>query len=328
MKSIRIHLSKRNWTALVLFLSTSLFTIAVKAQSLSYEGPTGVFVTPLASVAPSETKGFGKPVVGYHFLNGGDVIGNYSTANITVGIAKRAEIGYTAEIQQQGTDKTNAVNLAPLWKGNMSIVHGKVNVVPENAGKTKWVPAISIGTIGRFNDNNVGDGSNSAALHSALSITNGSQTRTNADLYVVGTKVVTQFTKKVPWLLSGGVRGTNASLWGLGGNTKDFEARAFGAIAWVFTGPAKSTIILASEISQQPNHLMVTLNSGTKASIFDIPTSEVYAVRIVPHTKAKLNIDFGVLQAAGHIGASPTLPSIPVNLNARARVAFALSYGF
>lgn len=328
MKSIRIHVSKRNWTVFVLFLAISLFATAAKAQSLGYEGPTGVFVTPLASVAPSEGNRIGRPVVAYHFLNGGEVIGNYSTASITVGIAKRAEIGYTAEIQQQGTDKTNAVNLSPLWKGTMSIVHGKINVVPENAGKTKWVPAISVGGIGRFNDNNVGDGSNSAALHSALGITNGVQTSINADIYVVGTKVVTQFTKKVPWLLSGGVRGTNASLWGLGGNTKDFEARAFGAIAWVFTGPAKSTIILASEVSQQPKHLMVTLNGGTKANIFDIPTSEVYAVRIVPHTKAKLNFDFGVLQAAGRIGASPTLPGVNVDLKARARVAFALSYGF
>lgn len=298
------------------------------AQSLGYEGPTGVFVTPLASTAASPANGFGKPVVAYHFLNGGQVIGNYSTISITEGVAKRFEFGYTAEVHAGGDDTTNAVNLSPLWTGTMSIVHGKLNVVPENAGKTKWVPAISVGAIGRFNDNNVGDGSNSAALHSALSITNGTQTTNNADFYVVGTKVVTQWTKKVPWLLSAGVRGTNASLWGLGGNAPDYTARAFGALAWVFTGPAKSTIILAGEVAQQPNHVQVTLTNGAKAGIFDIPTSEVYAVRVVPHTKAKWNVDFGVLQAAGNIGASPTLPSVDVNLKARARVAFALSYGF
>jgi hypothetical protein len=74
--------------------------------------------------------------------------------------------------------------------------------------------------------------------------------------------------------------------------------------------------------------LLVTLNSGARAGVFDSPTSEVYAVRVVPSPKCKLNADFGVLQAAGNIGSSPTLPSVPVNLSARARIAFALSYGF
>ncbi len=299
-----------------------------KAQSLGWEGPTGVFVTPLASTAASPANGLGRPVVAYHFLNGGEVIGNYSTISITEGVAKRFEFGYTAEVHAGGEDKTNAADLSPLWTGTMSIVHGKANVIAENAGHTKWVPAISVGAIGRFNDNNVGDGKNSEALHAALSITNGTQTSTNADFYLVGTKVVTQWTKKVPWLLSAGVRGTNASLWGLGGNAPDYSARAFGALAWVFPGPKKSAIILASEVAQQPQHVLVTLTNGTKAGVLDIPTSEVYAVRVVPHTKAKWNVDFGVLQAAGNVGASPTLPAVPVNLKARARVAFAVSYGF
>lgn len=301
---------------------------AAGAQSLGWEGPTGVFVTPLASTAASPAHGLGRPVVAYHFLNGGPVIGNYSTVSVTEGLAKRFEFGYTAEIHAGGKDDVNAVDLSPLWTGAMSIVHGKANLIPENAGGTKWVPAISVGAIGRFNDNNVGDGKNSAALHAALSITNGTQTSSNGDFYLVGTKVITQITRKVPWLISGGVRGTNASLWGLGGNAPDYSARAFGTLAWVFTGPKKSTIILAGEVSQQPQHILVTLTNGTKAGIFDVPTSEVYAVRVVPHTKAKLNFDLGVLQAAGKIGASPTLPTVNVDLKARARVAFAVSYGF
>jgi hypothetical protein len=325
---MRIHVSRGRVLALAAAVVMPLFAVGAGAQSLGYEGPTGVFVTPLASTAASPAHGFGKPVVAYHFLNGGPVIGNYSTVSITEGVAKRFEFGYTAEVHAGGGDTTNAVPLNPLWTGTMSILHGKANLVPENAGKTKWVPAISVGAIGRFNDNNVGDGSNSAALHTALSITNGTQTTSNADFYVVGTKVITQITKKVPWLVNVGVRGTNASLWGLGGNAPDYEARAFGALAWVFTGPGKSTVILAGEVAQQPNHVLVTLNSGAKAGIFDIPTSEVYAVRVVPSPKHKLNVDFGVLQAVGNIGASPTLPSVPVNLKARARVAFAVSYGF
>jgi hypothetical protein len=316
------------WAAPIM-LGILLFAARVTfSQSLGWEGPTGVFVTPLASTAASPANGFGNPVIAYHFLNAGPVVGNFSTISITDGLAKRIEFGYTAEIHQGGGDTVNLAPLNPLWTGAMNIVHAKVNLLPENYGKTRWVPAISVGTIVRTNDNNVGDGSNSASLHSALSITNGTQTRTNEDFYLVGTKVVTQITKKVPWLFNAGVRATNASLWGLGGNAPNYSARAFGALAWVFTGPGKSSIILASEVAQQPKNLEVTLTSGGTASVFDIPTSEVYAVRVVPSPKAKLNIDFGVLQAAGHIGASPTLPSVPVNLDARARVAFALSYGF
>jgi hypothetical protein len=298
------------------------------AQSLGYEGPTGVFVTPLASTAASPANGFGKPSAAFHFLAGGPVIGDYSTFSITEGAAKRLEFGYTLEAHSGGSDNVNAVNLSPLWTGEINIVHAKVNLVPENAGKTKWAPAISVGVIGRFTDNMVGDGVNSDALHTALSISSGQQTTRNADVYLVGTKVVTQITKKVPWLFSGGVRGTNASLWGLGGNAPNMTARGFGALAWVFTGPGKSTIILGSEVAQQPRNILVTLTSGATAGIFDIPTSEVYAIRIVPSPKVKLNLDAGMLQAAGHIGASPTLPSVPVNLDARARFAFALSYGF
>lgn len=326
--SIRFYGKAGQILGAALLVGMGLQARVLPAQSLGWEGPTGVFVTPLASTAASPAKGFGKPVVAYHFLNGGSVIGNYSTVSVTEGVAKRAEFGYTAEVHSGGNDKVNAVNLSPLWTGTTSIVHGKVNLIPENAEKTKWVPAISVGTIVRVHDNNVGNGVNSAPLHTALSITSGTQSTSNADFYLVGTKVVTQISKKVPWLLSAGVRGTNASLWGLGGNAPNYTARGFGALAWVFTGPGKSTVILAGEVAQQPRTLEVTLNNGTKAGIFDIPTSEVYAVRVIPSSKCKLNLDFGVLQAAGRIGASPTLPAVPVNLDARARVAFALSYGF
>jgi hypothetical protein len=110
-------------------------------------------------------------------------------------------------------------------------------------------------------------------------------------------------------------------LWGLGGNAPDFSPRAFGALAFVFTGPGKSAIILASEVAQQPQTIKVTSSEGGSAGAFDIPTSIDYAARIVPFPKRKLNVDFGVLQAAGRI--APT-----VDLKARARFAFGVSYGF
>jgi hypothetical protein len=286
------------WAPTILLLVLSLAARAAQAQSLGWEGPTGVFVTPLAYTSASPAKGLGQPSVAFHFLAAGPVIGEYSTVSITEGFAKRFEVGYTGEIHATGS----TAGLSPLWNGGFSIVHGKATLVPENAFKTKWAPAIAVGGIVRVNDNNVGDGS-------------AGQGTTNGDAYIVATKLVTQ-TKKVPLLLSAGLRGTDASLWGLGGNAPAFTGRAFGALGFVFTGPGKSTIILASEVAQQPRQINV---GGTPS--FDIPTSEVYAVRVVPLPKRKLNLDFGVLQAAGRIAPG-------VDLQARARVAFALSYGF
>ena len=282
-----------------LLLSLGFAARTAQAQSLGYEGPTGVFVTPLASTAASPAHGAGHPVIAYHVLAGGPVIGTWNTVSITEGFAKRIEVGYTREDHAAG----NTAGLSPLWTDGFNIFHGKVNLVPENAGKTKWVPAISVGGIVRTNDSNVGDGSNG-------------QTKTNGDIYVVGTKVITQFSKKVPVLLNAGVRGTNSSLWGLGGNAPDFSARGFGALAFVFTGPGKSTIILASEVAQQPQRIKQNLGLN-----LDIPTSLVYAARFVPSPKHKLNVDFGILQAAGRIAPG-------VDLKARARDAFGISYGF
>ena len=309
--SFQSPVSTSLFATLALLVALPFATATAQAQSLGYEGPTGVFVTPLASTAASPAHGAGHPVIAYHVLAGGPVIGTWNTVSITEGFAKRIEIGYTREDHAAG----NTAGLSPLWTDGLNIVHGKVNFVPENAGKNPWVPALSVGAIALTNDSNVGDGSNG-------------QTKTNADIYLVATKVVTQISKKVPVLLNAGVRGTDASLWGLGGNAPDFSARAFGALAFVFTGPGKSAIILASEAAQQPRTIKLTSTSRVSSGAFDIPTSVDYALRIVPSPKHKLNIDFGVLQAAGVIATTPGPPTSYVNLKARARFAFGISYGF
>ncbi|MDR3793587.1 MAG: DUF3034 family protein [Terracidiphilus sp.] len=292
------------WTAAVIFAALLIVARGASAQSLGYEGPTGVFVTPLAATAASPAHGAGHPVIAYHLLAGGPVIGTWNTVSITEGFAQHIEVGYTREDHAAG----NTAGLSPLWRSGLNIFHGKVNVVPENAGKTKWVPAISVGGIARTNDTDVYDGQNG-------------QSKTNGDIYLVATKVITQIDKKVPVLVNAGVRGTNASLWGLGGNAPDFTARGFGALAFVFKGPAKGTVILASEVAQQPQRIKYTSTAGVASPVLDIPTSIDYAVRYVPSPKHKLNIDFGILQAAGRIAPG-------VDLKARARAAFGISYGF
>ena len=310
---------KSRWATLILLLALSFVTRAAQAQSLGYEGPTGVFVTPLASTAASPAKGFGKPVVGYHFLAAGNVVGDYSTVSVTEGFAKRFEFGFTEEIHAGSNQlPVDGVVEQPNYKlsQDFSILHGKATVLTNKA-----LGSIAVGGIYRFHDNNVYNGSPEGAFGSALShgapeATSSSalfhQGTRNGDIYLVGTRVFTGI-KKVPILLNAGVRGTDASLWGLGGNAPGFSARGFGALAFIFTLPNKSTLILGSEAAQQPQRIKLGLDQG-----LDIPTSVVYAARFVPSPKHKLNIDVGVLHASTY----------KTGISVTDRAAFGFSYGF
>lgn len=273
-----------------------LFAGIAPAQSLNWEGQTGIFVTPLAYTASSPKNNIGRPIVAYHFLNVGPVLGNFHTASVTVGLASRAEFGYTHAFHQPGSSPA----LSPLWDSGFNLVHGKVNVVPENAGKQKWVPAISGGFVARTQVHNV-----SGVL--------GKRDYSSGDFYVVATKTVTQ-TKKLPLIFNLGYKATNASIYTLAGLAPRYSGRLFGAAAFVVKGPAKSTLIFGSEFSQQPREIR-----NLPGAV--IPTTLTYAARIVPSEKAKFNIDFGVAQAAGKI-----LPGVDVKV--RHQFALGVSYGF
>ena len=149
------------------------------------------------------------------------------------------EFGYTRDLHQQGS----TAGLSPLWDSGFNLVHAKVNVVKENAGKQAWLPAISGGFVARTQDRNV----------SGLLATP-HKSYTNADFYVVASKTITQ-TKPVPIVLNLGYKATNASVYGLAGNAPAYKGRLFGAAAFVFTGPAKSTLIFGSEFSQEPRQV-------------------------------------------------------------------------
>lgn len=281
------------------------------AQALGWEGETGVFVTPMAYTASAEGQKI-HPVVAYHYFNAGPVIGDFHEASIEAGIGKRFELGYTREFHNFGGD----ASLSPLWQNGFDIFNAKFILVPENYKRQNWVPAISAGFIARTGVRNVGD---FLTWHPATN--DGSH---NEDLYVVATKAVP--VKKAGPLaavvLNAGVRGTNAELWGMGGNAPDWQARGFGAVAFVFKGPDASTIIFGSEASQQPEHpfgfTSATDIGGVK---LNIPTTLTYCARIVPSPKHKLNFDVGVAQVAGTIAPG-------VNLKARHQVGVQMSYGF
>jgi hypothetical protein len=270
-------------------------TASASAQSLGWEGETGVFVTPLAYTAASPANGIGLPVVAYHYLNGGTVLGDFHEMSVTAGVFKRLEFGYTRALHTVGGDAA----FSPLWHNGFNIVHGKANLVSENLGKQKWLPAISLGFMLRTQIHNVG-----GAIQN--------KDTKNGDIYVVATKTVTQ--SRVPIVLSGGYRATNAELWGMGGNAPAMVGRAFGAVAFVFKGPAHSSVILGSEVSQQPRH-------PDQLPDAVIPTTFTYCMRVVPIPERKFNIDFGVAQIAGKIAPG-------VDLQSRARIGMQVSYAF
>ena len=271
------------------------FAGSALAQSLNWEGQTGVFVTPLAYTAASPDTGAGKPVVAYHFLNAGDVLGNFHTTSVTEGLFGRVEVGYTRVFHQEGSTP----GLSDLWQGGFNIVHGKVNVLHENAAKKKWVPAISAGFVARTQVRNV-----------AGVLAN--RDNNNADFYLTATKTVTQV-KGLPLVVNLGYKVTNASVFGLAGNAPAYKGRLFGAAAFVVKGPAKSQLIFGSEFAQQPRDV-----KDLPGAI--VPTTLTYAARIVPSTEHKFNIDFGIAQAAGKI-----LPG--VDLHVRHQFALGVSYG-
>jgi len=296
--SIQPNLRQRVRFAAVLFASLAYFGAArsSEAQSLNWEGQTGVFVTPLAYTAPSSPGKSGRPVLAYHFLNAGEVLGNFHTTSVTIGLLGRTEFGYTRTFHQPG----DTAGLSPLWSGGFNIVHGKVNLVRENAGKQKWVPALSAGFVARTGVSHV-----SGVL--------ADKKYNNGDFYLVATKTVTQV-KGLPLVFNLGYKATNAQVFGLAGNAPAYTGRLFGAAAFVLKGPAGSQLIFGSEFAQQPRQVQ-----NLPGAI--VPTTITYAARIVPLAeKAKFNIDFGVAQAAGKI-----LPG--VDLKVRHQFALGISYG-
>lgn len=307
--------SKKFWAVFSLFLITA-FSQTSFAQGLNWEGQTGALITPFAytTSAPSN-KLVGRPEVAFHYLNAGNVIGNDYQFSVTEGFGRRFEAGFTQSFSSMGSETApvgNYVN-SSLFSNGYSALHGKLTFIPENFMHTKWVPAIAVGAIGRFGEQRVSY---------YVTPENTGRTQTNGDFYLVATKTITQF-KSLPIVLSFGDKVTDASILGIVGNagnglnpTQRWQGRMFGAAAFVVHGPAKSALILGSEVLQEPKYIQGIGDAAT------IPTSLSYFVRVVPHLEgAPLQVDLGVVQAAGKIASD-------LDVNARARFGMGMSYHF
>jgi hypothetical protein len=287
------------------FLAAILFVAmnTASAQSLNWEGQTGVFVTPLAYAIPSTEGGFGKPVVAYHYLDAGGVLGGFHQVSVTIGAFTRVEFGYTRNLHQDGS----TAGLSNLWGNGFNTFHGKVNVLREGQS---WLPALSVGFVARSQVHNVG-----GVLQN--------KNTTNGDFYVVATKTAMGI-RKFPLVFNFGFKATNASLLGLVGNAPSYQGRLFGAAAFALRGPGRSTILLGSEVLQEPRRVQDLPG-------IVVPTTITYAVRIVPSgalplhgwgvESPRLTVDLGIAQAAGRVAPG-------INLEARHQFALGISYGF
>jgi hypothetical protein len=284
-------------SVMVLIFPVLLFMPRADAQSLTMDGESGIFLQPIAELVPSPQSKFGGPTLSLHAVGAGPVAGNYINLGVEEGFGNWLEFGFTRAQHTNGGDPT----ISPLFNfTGMNIFNFKTKVLPSNFGGHKYVPTLSLGGVLRTNDPYVVQ----AIKH---------QNATNGDVYFVGTKLI-MIGRKFGFLANAGVRGTNAQKYGYGGNTVDWEARAFGSVA--FPIPIKKLVVLAPafEVDQEPTRIKYIPAAS-------LPTDLIYAIRLSRLPDSKWSFDIGT----GHLGAN-IAPGINIKVNHA--VAFAANYRF
>ncbi len=282
----------RTSSYLLVVLVLMLAIAPAVAQNLNWYGQTGALSTPVAYVTASPANSIGTPTIAYHLGNAGDVLGYQSQFSITAGAFKRMEFGFSHTLTSD-----NRLG-AGLFKNDFSSFHIKVNLLPENFHKLQ-LPAVSVGFIDQPNVSRAAD----YLTHDQSNA---------ANIYLVATKTIAKL-MPLPFVVSGGVKGSNAVLFGLGGVGRNYEARGFGTAGIVVKTPFKGAkAIFGGEVDQQPTELK-------NMPGVSIPTELTYFVRVLPLPEKPLNMDFAVAQFAGRISPS-------TDLKARSQFCFAISY--
>jgi len=321
------------------------------AQNLTLEGQTGGFLTPTAYIVDMEKgKAFSHPAVGFHFIDASAVIGNIETFSITEGFRNPAEAGYTRSVHQFGDQPTTTatpLGLSNLWNySGMNVFHGKV-VAFRDGQFGPWMPGIAVGGVVRTNDHFVSGAANKT-------LTGVDKAYTNGDVYVAVTK--TWAKPPVPFLLNLGWKATNATIFGIGGQSTRFGGRFFGGLGIPLPIGHGIVAVPSAGFTQEPR-TAVNLNTLLNAALYQcelalacnpasyplmsahLPTTLDYAVRVTQREHPHFAFDIGVGQVAGNIGsiwvANPYYPAVgppivatPVNLQARHVVGVGLSYRY
>jgi hypothetical protein len=234
------------------------------------------------------------------------------------GFANRAEAGYTRSVHWTG----DSPMFSSLWHyAGMNIFNGKVVAIKDGQFHA-WMPGLAAGGVLRTGDKFV-SGALSQELFGVL------KSYTNGDAYVAATK--TWLKPPVPFLVNFGWKATNASIYGLGGQSTRFGGRMFGGLGIPLPGPFKTAIVPSAGFSQESptavNLGAILYPPGGRAHL---PTTLDYAVRVTQKDHPHFAFDIGVGQVAGMIGTTAALTPngpifIPVNLQARHVVGVGLS---
>ena len=266
-------------------------------QALNMDGQSGIFFQPTADVVPSPMHRLGAPTMSFHLVDAGPVAGDYLNVGVEEGFSNWLEFGFTRNNHTDGGDPA----ISPLFNfAGMNIFNVKAKLVPAGAHKLKYVPSVSVGGVLRTNDPFVVQ----SVQH---------QNATNGDVYGVATELFT-FGTKFAFVANAGVRGTNAQKYGYGGNTLNWEARAFGGIGLPI--PIRKAILVAPtvEVDQEPRYIKYVPTAH-------LPTDLIYAVRVSRYPDFKWSFDVGT----GHVGGA-LAPGI--NVKANNALAFATDFRF
>jgi hypothetical protein len=272
-------------------LSTVCSPERTQAQALNWEGQTGALMTPFAYVTASPVGRVGRPTLAFHVLDGGDVIGIHYQMSVTVGLLNRMEVGVTRSAVSSVGDEP----IASLFDRGFTTLHAKVVLVSEAGGFPG--PTVAVGALVRWQKE-----------HIAADIIPSDPTQ-DADVFLVATKTITA-TDGVSFVVSGGVRGTNASFMGIAGNAPSWEARGF-ASGGVLLG---RSVMLGAEVRQQPAHL----DGFPEARI---PSTVAYFARVQPRRTTRFNFDLALVDAGGSVAAGQ-------DLKAQSRLAGGVSFRF
>src|SRR6202789_877422 len=271
---------------LTMFLLSPFFGRVASGQALNMDGQSGIFFQPWADVVPAPHNKLGAPTVSFHIVDAGPVAGDYLNVGVEEGFGNWLEFGFTRNNHTDGGDPT----ISPLFNfAGMNIFNVKAKVIPAGAHKLKYVPAVSVGGVLRTNDPFV--------VQSVQQ-----KNATNGDVYGVATELFT-FGKKFGFLGTGGVRGTNSQKYGYGGNTLDWEARAFGGLAFPIPIKGKIVVAPAVEVNQEPRYIKYIPGAH-------LPTDLIYAVRVSRYPDSRWTFDVGT----GHLGATLE-PGINIKVN-------------
>jgi hypothetical protein len=352
-----------------------LATLQLNAQNLTLEGQTGGFLTPTAYVVYMDKgQSFSHPAVGFHLINAAKVIGNIETFSITEAFFGRAEAGYSRSVHQFGdsgsgtsvlgnfvlgsTASATAYPTTPdfsqLWNANgMNVFHGKVvGIIDGQFGP--WTPGLAVGGVVRTGDKFVTGEAGVVAveLYDQYCIATGYQictpvavpaakSYTNGDIYIAVTK--TWAKKPVPFLANFGWKATNATIFGIGGQSTRFGGRFFGGLGIPLPIGHGIVAVPSAGFTQEPgtskglgpnppNGIPLV---GGKA---DLPTTMDYAVRVTQREHPHFAFDIGIGHVAGNIGTIPSptyapagypqVVYIPVNLQAQKVVGMGISYRY